>query len=218
VAERRDLLNYQINELAELAFGESELETLENDQTLLSHATWIMETVHGVAGQCADLGDQLRSSVNALTDERLGPKIEEGRDLIASSQIQLEEAASELTRYLDAIELDPQRLREVEARLDVAYTLSRKHRIQPAALAGHLQKLTDELEGLEQGDLSIERLAAVDKHLGLSAQKNSLKSGQWVQRDSQNARWNYWPSSLWIAVALKLALSILRPRVSTRVA
>ena len=172
VAERRDLLNYQINELAELAFGESELETLENDQKLLSHATWIMETVHEVAEQCGDLGDRLRSSVSALTDERLGPKIEEGRELIASSQIQLEEAASELTRYLDAIELDPQRLREVEARLDVAYTLSRKHRIQPAALAGHLQKLTDELEGLEQGDLSIERLEA----------EISSRQASWTQR------------------------------------
>ena len=158
VEERRDLLNYQIEELLELNFTEGELESLESEQKLLSNANWIMDTVHGVSEQCAQLGDQLRSSVAALSDDRLGSGIDESCDMVASSQIQLEEAASELRRYLDRIELDPQKLQEVEKRLDAAYTLARKHRIQPEALADHLNTLSDELEGLEQGNQRLDEL------------------------------------------------------------
>ena len=79
IAERRDLLNYQIDELSELGFGDTELETLESDQKLLSNATWIMETVHAIAEECAGLSDQLRSSVSQLSDDRLGSKIDESR-------------------------------------------------------------------------------------------------------------------------------------------
>ena len=156
--ERRDLLNYQIEELLELNFTEGELESLESEQKLLSNANWIMDTVHGVSEQCAQLGDQLRSSVAALSDDRLGSGIDESRDMVASSQIQLEEAASELRRYLDRIELDPQKLQEIEKRLDAAYTLARKHRIRPEALADHLNTLSDELEGLEQGNQRLDEL------------------------------------------------------------
>ena len=156
--ERRDLLNYQIEELLDLNFTEGELDTLESEQKLLSNASWIMDTVHSVSEQCAQLGDQLRSSVSALSDDRLGSHIDESRDMVASSQIQLEEAASELRRYLDRIELDPQKLQEVEKRLDAAYTLARKHRIQPEALANHLNTLSDELEGLEKGNQRLDDL------------------------------------------------------------
>lgn len=156
--ERRDLLNYQIEELLDLNFTEGELDTLESEQTLLSNVSWIMDTVHSVSEQCAQLGDQLRSSVSALSDDRLGSHIDESRDMVASSQIQLEEAASELRRYLDRIELDPQKLQEVEKRLDAAYTLARKHRIQPEALANHLNTLSDELEGLEKGNQRLDDL------------------------------------------------------------
>lgn len=156
--ERRDLLNYQIEELLDLNFTEGELDTLESEQKLLSNASWIMDTVHRVSEQCAQLGDQLRSSVAALSDERLGSRIDESRDMVASSQIQLEEAASELRRYLDRIELDPQKLQDVESRLDAAYTLARKHRIQPEVLADHLGTLSDELEGLEKGNQRLDDL------------------------------------------------------------
>ena len=146
IAERRDLLNYQIDELSGLSFGDAELESLESDQKLLSNASWIMETVHAIAEQCGGLSDQLRSSVSQLSDDRLGSKIDESRELVLSSQIQLDEAASELRRFLAGVELDPQRLREVESRLDTAYTLARKHRIRPEELSGHLETLSTELE------------------------------------------------------------------------
>ena len=158
VVERRNLLNYQIDELATLSFGDSELQSLESDQKVLSNATWIMETVHAIAEQCAYLSDQLRSSVSQLSDDRLGSKLDESRELVSSSQIQLDEAALELRRFLDGVELDPQRLDEVESRLDAAYSLARKHRIRPEELAGHLETLSADLERLEYGSQRLDEL------------------------------------------------------------
>ena len=102
----------------------------------------------------------MRSSVSQLSDDRLGTKIEESRELVASSQIQLDEAASELRRFLDGVELDPERLGEVESRLDTAYSLARKHRIRPEELAGHLEILSTELENLEHGSQRLDELEA----------------------------------------------------------
>ena len=168
LAERRDLLNYQIDELSELSLGDTELEVLESDQSLLSNASWIMETVHDIAEHCASLSDQLRSSVSTLNDDRLGSKIGDSRELVASSQIQLEEAAAELRRFLDGIDLDPQRLSEVEARLDLAYGLARKHRIRPEELAGHLETLSSELDNLDQGSQRLSDLESeIDRRHGL---------------------------------------------------
>ena len=219
IAERRDLLNYQIDELAALSFGDTELESLESDQKVLSNATWIMETVHSIAEQCASLSDQLRSSVSQLSDDRLGTKIDESRELVSSSQIQLEEAASELRRFLDGVELDPERLGEVESRLDTAYSLARKHRIRPEELAGHLETLSTELENLEHGSQRLDELEAEIETRHARWKRAPTHSPICVERvpaDWQSEPWSYWHSLPWSAVRSTLASSILMPKSSTR--
>ena len=158
INERRELLNYQVQELEELDPIEGELPKLEADHKQLTNASWIIETLHGLSEQCATLGDQLRSSVTTLNDERLGDRIKDSRDLVTSSQIQLEEAASEMRRHLDTVELDPAKLSEVEDRLTALHELARKHRVPPDFLASHLTALSDELFAMDQGDDLLESL------------------------------------------------------------
>lgn len=158
INERRELLNYQVQELEELNPIEGELPELEADHKQLTNASWIIETLHGLSEQCAALGDQLRSSVTTLNDERLGDRIKDSRDLVTSSQIQLEEAASEMRRHLDTVELDPAKLSEVEDRLTALHELARKHRVPADYLASHLTALSDELFTMDQGDDLLESL------------------------------------------------------------
>ena len=158
INERRELLNYQVQELEELNPIEGELPELEADHKQLTNASWIIETLHGLSEQCAALGDQLRSSVTTLNDERLGDRIKDSRDLVTSSQIQLEEAASEMRRHLDTVELDPAKLSEVEDRLSALHELARKHRVPADYLASHLTALSDELFTMDQGDDLLESL------------------------------------------------------------
>ena len=158
INERRELLNYQVQELEELNPIEGELPELEADHKQLTNASWIIEILHGLSEQCAALGDQLRSTVTTLHDERLGDRIKDSRELVTSSQIQLEEAASEMRRHLDTVELDPAKLSEVEDRLTALHELARKHRVPADYLASHLTALSDELFTMDQGDDLLESL------------------------------------------------------------
>ncbi|MBD4391592.1 DNA repair protein RecN, partial [Xanthomonas citri pv. citri] len=69
----------------------------------------------------------------------------EAVNLLSSAQIQVEEAIGELNRFVDHFDADPNRQQQVEERLDVIYSLARKHRVQPAELADLQQRLFDEL-------------------------------------------------------------------------
>ena len=78
--------------------------------------------------------------------------------LIESARIQIEEAASELQRVTNETELDPQRLLEVEQRLDAIYQTARKHKIQPEDLPALQESLQQQLEQLDATDEKLDAL------------------------------------------------------------
>ena len=79
--------------------------------------------------------------------------------MLASAQIQVEEAVGELNRFIDHFDADPQRQQQLEDRLDSIYSLARKHRVQPGDLRELQPRLLDELESLNADDEAVERLS-----------------------------------------------------------
>lgn len=161
---RQQLLSYQLEELDNLALGTGELEALEQEQRTLGNAETLLGACRQVIDICSEndggtvLGS-LRCSVQRLSAGQGQPAaLEEAVALLASAQIQVEEAVSSLNRFIDHFDADPRRLQQVEERLDSIYSLARKHRVQPAELAELQQRLRDELAGLHAGDAAIERL------------------------------------------------------------
>ena len=75
-------------------------------------------------------------------DQRLA----EARELAESASIQLEEAVRALEQYRDALDLDPEQLQRVEARLASIHELARKHRVQPSDLPEFTTRLGEQLE------------------------------------------------------------------------
>lgn len=161
---RQQLLSYQLEELENLALGEQELEQLELEHKTLANAESLLSTCRLVIEQCSenDAGNVLSALTGSL--QRLhnlqhnGGALSEAANLLASAQIQVEEAVGELNRFLDHFDADPARQQALEERLDTIYTLARKHRIQPSELGALQQQLLDELEGLSADDQAIERL------------------------------------------------------------
>lgn len=180
---RQQLLSYQLEELDNLALQDGELDSLESEQRQLANAEQIVHNCQQVIDLCreSDSGSVLQAlnaSLGRLTalaehSRHLG----EAHALLASAQIQVEEAVGELSRYLDHFEADPQRQQQVEERLDSIYELARKHRIQPQQLAALQQQMLDELDSLQQQDADIERLgeelAAYRQHYQQLAQQLS---------------------------------------------
>ncbi|MFI8745280.1 DNA repair protein RecN [Pseudomonas sp. NPDC077186] len=162
---RHQLLSYQLEELDNLALGEHELEQLEQEHKALSNAEALLGACRQVLELCSesDAGNvlsALTASLNRLGGfAGQGGALGEASNLLASAQIQVEEAVGELNRFLDHFDADPERQQYLEERLDSIYTLARKHRIQPTELASLQQQLFEELEGLNADDQAGERLA-----------------------------------------------------------
>ncbi|UVL23695.1 DNA repair protein RecN [Pseudomonas donghuensis] len=161
---QHQLLSYQLEELDKLGLGENELELLEQEHKNLTNAEALFGICRQVIDHCSenDSGNVLNAltaSLNRLTAVHNAPRaLGEAASMIASAQIQVEEAVGELNRFLDNFDADPARLQQLEERLDTIYTLARKHRVHPTELASLQQRLMEELENLNANDESIERL------------------------------------------------------------
>ncbi|MGM0552848.1 MAG: DNA repair protein RecN [Pseudomonadota bacterium] len=163
-SDRLDLLRFQTGELAELAPLADEYPQLLTEQNQLAHGTEVLTALQTASQQIEDdsgLDTQLGQVLHALQDaaqhdERVNPALE----LLESARIQIDEADDTLRRLADGIELDPERLAELDTRVGEYLRLARKHRVDPEALPGLYDELQAELDALENGDQSVEALEA----------------------------------------------------------
>lgn len=189
---RHQLLSYQLEELENLALGDNELERLEQEHKALSNAEALLGACRQVLDLCSesDAGNvlsALTASLNRLASfGSQGGALGEASNLLASAQIQVEEAVGELNRFLDHFDADPQRQQYLEERLDSIYTLARKHRLHPGELANLQHRLFEELESLNADDQASERLseelAAYARHYQEKADELSAARNQAATR------------------------------------
>jgi len=176
----RQLLSYQAEELETLDLHPEELTSLEADQAELASAESLISAGQSVTTALAagdpsvvDLLQRATAELSALGQPRLQGVI----DLLESGRIQIDEAAGDLGRYLDAIDVNPARLREVETRLDALYSVARKHRVQAdelPALHKDIARRLARLGSLEQELGGIDdNLTAIAKHYARAADKLS---------------------------------------------
>jgi DNA repair protein RecN (Recombination protein N) len=153
--ERRDLLRYQVQELEELALAEGELEQLESERARLGSVNRLLEGAQGLVQllyeQEGAVTEQMGRAQGELEElAETDPELGEARDLLANALAQTEEAADGVRSYLSRLEADPERLEVVQARLDQAYMLARKHQCEPEALVGLAERLRGELDELDE--------------------------------------------------------------------
>ncbi len=158
------LLSYQVEELNQLGLTEGELEQLESEQKQLCEAGDILHNGHqvlaltseGDGDNCTQLLNHALHLLGELKSQ--SPSLTQASELLNSAQIQIEEATHELRHYLDRIEINPDRLSDVEERLSTIYDLARKHRIRPEALSALHKTLQEELDGLNHSDEALDKL------------------------------------------------------------
>ncbi len=155
---RIQLLSYQLQELEQLSLTDGEITRLESDHRQLTNATAILETCHQIGQICSDnesgnVLQQLSRCVNQLSELSLShPAISQSIDMLASAQIQVEEAIGEINHFVDHFDTDLDQLQSIEERLGIVYELARKHRIQPDELLDKQQALAHELEKIQCHD------------------------------------------------------------------
>jgi DNA repair protein RecN (Recombination protein N) len=161
-SDRLDLLRFQTAEIAELAPASGEYAEIAAEQSLLAHATEVLmalqsahEAIDADAGIDSAIGQAVSGLQEALRhDQRLAAVLE----LLDSARIQIQEASDELRRLADRIEINPERLSEVDARIAAYLRLSRKHRVEADQLPDLLHEMETELAELDAGDAALEGL------------------------------------------------------------
>jgi len=166
IRARRQLLRYQVEELEALALAKDELKGLEEEQEELAHAEerlreaqFAAECCDGDEGGALSLLNQAIQHLEALPGSERG-SLADSLAMLGDARIQVEEASRELGHFAAGVELDPERLAWVEARLSEVHRIARKHHVLPGELLALHQRLAEELKGLEGGDGDLEALAA----------------------------------------------------------
>src|SRR6185437_11745704 len=117
-------------------------------------------------------GNALANVSRALQSLRAGsaldPKLAPVVALAEEAAVQLREAARELERYGESLDLDTQRQHEVEGRLAAIEELARKNRVAPLELLPRSAQLLAELEGLERAEVD---LAVLRKDLAAALER-----------------------------------------------
>lgn len=163
-AERRALLNYQLEELDQLNLEAEEYPELVGQQKRLAHADAharrLATTLAGLDEDDDAVTALLGRLLHALEDiEDDHPALTTARELLASATVNCEEATVELRRYADLLEPDPERLDIIDGRLGELHDLARKHRIRPEELPALQQNIAGELANMADGESRIETLA-----------------------------------------------------------
>ncbi len=163
-AERIEMLEHQVAELQRDALSASELDALNERHRQLANAGQLVQGCANVAelldGESefallrALARGQSETARLALLDTRLAPVSE----MIDAAQIQLVEANAELARYRDALDLDPERLGELDAQIGRLHELARKYRTPMANLKQRENELRDELNLLQGAGERLQQL------------------------------------------------------------
>ncbi|MDO9598286.1 MAG: DNA repair protein RecN [Azoarcus sp.] len=138
-ARERELLGWQLKELQELGFSAAEWLELNAEHGRLAHAAGLMTGADEALDTLGE-GDYAVTSVLRRLDAQIGemagidPALAEVHELVMAAAIQSDEALHALRRYRERLDLDPQRLAEIERRISAVMDLARKHRVSPEAL------------------------------------------------------------------------------------
>jgi DNA repair protein RecN (Recombination protein N) len=170
----QEFLGFQVNEFDEAALIAGEQEELEGERHRLSNADEIKQLTNGVFHYLTEgdtaVSDQLMAITQKLLPLAAGdPKLKEISDRFEGIRLELDEVASDLEAFGDDTEVNPERLEEVEERLNLLYRLQNKHSVTSvgellaifeelsgrlghfADLGGEIEKLTKEQEKISAG-------------------------------------------------------------------
>jgi DNA repair protein RecN (Recombination protein N) len=178
-AELQDL----VSELKRLAPRENEWAEVSAEQTRLAHGSSLLggaqsslEALTESEGACLAQLSAVASRLRSLSehDGGLGPIVE----LLESAEAQTGEAVRELRHYASRVDLDPEVLRETEARIEALHAAARKHRVKPEELPqrlGALEKRLAELELAVNPEALKREVAAARGRYQAAAKKLSAK-------------------------------------------
>ena len=152
-SERADL-GERAAELSKLGLREGEWDLVIAEHARLAHGSSLLAGAQSSLEALTESEGAVLARLSAVTgrlralsahDAGLAAVVE----LLQSAEAQTGEAVRELRHYASRVELDPEALRESEARMQALHAAARKHRVKPQELGERLAQLQRRLAELE---------------------------------------------------------------------
>ena len=173
LAQRADFLRYQVEEIgaANLRPAEDEALALERDRVanaeriikLSDHAYRALYDSLDREESVMDLLGQVAQDLAQL--EQLDPSLSQDRESVDALTHQVDELARTLRSYRDSIEYNPDRLQELEGRLDLIRGLKRKYGSTIEEILAFAERASEDLERLSHSEERTEELKSLEIEL-----------------------------------------------------
>lgn len=173
IAQRIDMLQFQIEEIDAASLREGEEDELRAERTRLGNAEQLTrdaaETIAlliGAGDDAPNVIDLLGQTERALThlsrlDETKATLLENLQGL----SFQLNELAAEVQDYQDELEFNPERLGEVEERLELIHLLKRKYGNSITEVLALRERASEELDQISHSEERTEALEREEEAL-----------------------------------------------------
>lgn len=164
--KEQERLSWQLEELDQLAPKAGEWAEIDIEYSRLANAAKLIE---GSQNALAMLSDQegnaeelLGKAFTEIEDlAKLDNHLEDAKISLQSAQIQISEATHSLNRYLQKIDVDPDRLAEVEERLKALHSAAKKFKVTPEELPTIWLDIKEKVNAIKDS----QDLAALEKNL-----------------------------------------------------
>ena len=163
-AKEMEFLRFQLDEFQRADLREQEQEQLEAELTRLSSAedikrtygaayNYLLESEQNILGQLQEISRTMAAT------RKLTPTLSELSERLDAVLIDLQELAKDCDRIAEQTEYDPQRIAEVQERLNVIYKLQKKHGVGTVhELLQIQQSLEEQTAGYTNLDVEIAQL------------------------------------------------------------
>ncbi|QLB12619.1 DNA replication and repair protein RecN [Bisgaardia hudsonensis] len=176
---KKQLLQYQVEELDHFALKENEYLELEEEHTRLSSSEELTALSQSALqllseNESVNIDTLLYKTAQYVTELcLLDQNYSDAQKMLEEALIQIQEATSEIQHLSANIEQDPTRLQEIEQRIGQAIQLAKKHNIKPENLVKFHQDLKDQLNSLIDFSESEEKLIKQEQQAYKAMQKNA---------------------------------------------
>ncbi len=162
--KEQELAAFQLQEITAADLSDEEHARLLEEKAIMNHAETLLKNLREsldalFEGQWAAL-PQLQSALQLLQEmATIDSRLKEPLKNLREAEIYIDDVVGALQRYAASIEFDPQRLEEVEARLDTYATLIKKYGGTLDAVFETAARLKELLSRSEDLEAEISRLA-----------------------------------------------------------
>lgn len=178
--KQEDLYRFQLSEIDAVQLRDGEEEELRAERTRLQHAERIygglQETMAMLYEDGQSAATRLARAAALLRDlARFDPETTAPIEALDGAQAYIEDAVARVRSLRDRAVFDPDRLEQIDARLDAIIKLKRKYGETVAVILTHRQEVAAALERIERQDTVLEELESRTETAARAASAEALK-------------------------------------------